>query len=89
MPTTVRTAPGTCRTVMSLYLSTLDHTRPTDLTTAARTAHRMQRLLDRAPRPFADTYLADAIANLRTAPATHHARLAWARALANRLNDRP
>ncbi|GAA1110722.1 hypothetical protein [Streptomyces javensis] len=77
------------RTVISLYLTELDHTRPVTPTDAAHAARHAELLLEGIRRPMATTYLVDAAHNLRTDPATHHARLAWARALATDLTDRP
>ncbi|MER6253684.1 hypothetical protein ABT224_20240 [Streptomyces sp. NPDC001584] len=89
MLTAVRTAPGTCRTVMSLYLAPLDHTQAVDATTAVQAARHTELQLGALNRPVAAAYLADATTNLRTDPAAHHARLTWARALVSHLTDRP
>lgn len=88
MLTAARTTPGTCRTVMSLYLAPLDHTQPVDTRTAIQAARHTELQCGALARPVASVYLADATTNLRTDPATHHARLEWARQLATRLTDR-
>ncbi|MER5302194.1 hypothetical protein ABT039_22425 [Streptomyces lasiicapitis] len=89
MLTAARTAPGTCRTVMSLYLTALDHAQPVEPRTALQAARHAELQLGSLNRPVASVYLADATANLRTDPVAHFARLAWARALADHLNARP
>ncbi|MFF2571145.1 hypothetical protein [Streptomyces sp. NPDC058084] len=88
MLTAARTAPGACRTAMSLYLTPLDHTQPVDATTARQAARHTEIQCGALNRPVAFLYLADATQNLRTDPATHSARLAWARALADTLTAR-
>ncbi|MEV1040403.1 hypothetical protein AB0J01_27690 [Streptomyces sp. NPDC050204] len=88
MRTAARTVPGTCRTVMTLYLAPLDHTQPVDPETAQQAACHTELQCGALNRPVASVYLADATANLRTDPVTHHARLAWARALADNLTPR-
>lgn len=89
MPTAAPTAPGTCRTVMSLYLAPLDHTAAVDTTTARQAAHHRELQLGALNRSIAAVYVADVAAALRTDPAAHQARLAWARALATHLTVRP
>ncbi|MFD5882575.1 hypothetical protein [Streptomyces yangpuensis] len=89
MLTSVRTAPGTCRTVMTLYLAPLDHAATVNQATAVHAARHTELQLGALGRPVAAAYLADATANLRNDPAAHHARLTWARELARCLIDRP
>ncbi|WP_333745539.1 hypothetical protein [Streptomyces sp. IBSBF 2950] len=83
MLTALRTAPGTCRTVMSLYLASLDHTKPVDHATAMQAARHTELQLASLNRPVAVAYIADATTNLRTDPDLHRTRLAWARGLAD------
>ncbi|MDX3165960.1 hypothetical protein PV516_19420 [Streptomyces scabiei] len=80
---TARPAPGTCRTVMSLYLATLDHTEPVDPATAIQAARHTELQLASLNRNVATAYIADAATTLRTDPDLHRARLAWARGLAD------
>ncbi|MFZ3475245.1 hypothetical protein ACODT3_42935 [Streptomyces sp. 4.24] len=89
MLTAVRTAPGSCRTVMSLYLTPLDHTQAVTEAAAVQAARHTELQLGALGRPVAAAYLTDARTNLRTDPAAHHARLAWARTVAGHLTDRP
>ncbi|MEU2453826.1 hypothetical protein ABZ605_27585 [Streptomyces sp. NPDC012765] len=89
MLTAVRTAPGTCRTVMSLYLTPLDHTQAVTQAAAVQAARHTELQLGALNRTVAAAYLADATTNLRTDPTTHHARLTWARVLVSHLADRP
>lgn len=89
MLTAVRTAPGTCRTVMSLYLTSLDHTQAVTQAAAVQAARHTELQLGALGRQVAVVYLSDATSNLRTDPATHHARLTWARTLVGHLTDRP
>jgi hypothetical protein len=74
---------------MSLYLADLDHTQPVDPVTAEQVALHTELQFVALNQPVAAAYVADVAANLRTDPATHHARLAWARALADHLTARP
>ncbi|MCF1592432.1 MULTISPECIES: hypothetical protein [Streptomyces] len=83
MLTARRTTPGTCRTVMSLYLAALDHTKPVDQATALQAARHTELQLASLDREVAAVYIADAASTLRTDPDLHRARLAWARGLAN------
>ncbi|MFF9204333.1 hypothetical protein ACF1AE_21440 [Streptomyces sp. NPDC014986] len=89
MPTAAPTTPGTCRTVMALYLTPLDHTAAVDTATARQAAHHTELQLGALNRSITAVYVADVTAALRTDPAAHQARLAWARALAAHLTVRP